>query len=195
MDCESSTVIVPPLPTPVFSSMMSAMSLPISASCAEMVATCSISSLVPIFFASASRVATTAAVASSIPRFKSMGFAPAATFFIPSRTMTCVRRAAVVVPSPAVSFVFSAASFTRDAPTFSNLSSRSMSFAMVTPSLVTVGLPKPLSSTTFRPLGPRVTRTVFATWSTPASSFRRARSSKRICLGIGGGDKFLMSNF
>src|SRR5438552_635235 len=58
---------------------------------------------------------------------------------------------------------------------FSISSSSSTSFATVTPSLVTVGLPNFLSMTTFRPLGPSVTFTASANWSTPR--FRRARAS------------------
>jgi hypothetical protein len=38
---------------------------------------------------------------------------------------------------------------------------------MVTPSLVMFGAPKPLSKTTFRPLGPIVTFTALAYLSTP----------------------------
>src|SRR5215813_3171236 len=66
---------------------------------------------------------------------------------------------AVVVPSPALSEVLLATSFTIWAPMFSNLFSRSISLATVTPSLVTVGEPKDFSMTTLRPLGPRVTAT------------------------------------
>src|SRR5258705_6122100 len=58
---------------------------------------------------------------------------------------------------------------------FSISSSSSTSFATVTPSLVAVGLPNFLSMTTFRPLGPSVTFTASANWSTPR--FRRARAS------------------
>src|SRR5699024_11882537 len=46
-------------------------------------------------------------------------------------------------------------------------SSRSMSRAMVTPSLVTSGPPKARSSTTLRPRGPSVTFTASASVSTP----------------------------
>ena len=46
---------------------------------------------------------TTAATALSIPRFKSIGLAPAVTFFKPSFTIAWVRIVAVVVPSPASS--------------------------------------------------------------------------------------------
>ena len=57
---------------------------------------------------------------------------------------------------------------------FSNLSSNSISLATVTPSLVIVGPPKDLSSTTLRPLGPRVTFTASANIFTPRSIFARA---------------------
>jgi hypothetical protein len=48
-----------------------------------------------------------------------------------------VKRVAVVVPSQANSFVFEAASLMSSAQSDSNLSSSSISFAIVTPSLVT----------------------------------------------------------
>jgi len=47
---------------------------------------------------------------------------------------------------------------------------------MVTPSLVMVGAPNFLSSTTYRPLGPRVTLTASARMLTPRSSDRLASS-------------------
>src|SRR6478736_2407107 len=62
---------------------------------------------------------------------------------------------AVVVPSPAVSEVLLATSRTICAPIFSNLSSSSISFATVTPSLVMRGAPNDFSSTTLRPLAER----------------------------------------
>src|SRR5215211_1341145 len=55
---------------------------------------------------------------------------------------------------------------------------------MVTPSLVMVGAPHFLSSTTLRPLGPRVTRTTLASLSTPASRERRASALNSSCLGM-----------
>ena len=96
------------------------------------------------------------------------GFAPAATFFSPSRTMVCARSVAVVVPSPATSLVLVATSLTNCAPWFSKMSSSSISRAMVTPSLVIVGEPNFLSSTTYWPLGPSVTLTASASLLTPA---------------------------
>ena len=112
---------------------------------------------------------TAAITALSIPRFRSMGFMPAATAFIPSTTMDWARTVAVVVPSPAISEVWEETSFTICAPMFSNLSSSSISLATETPSFVMVGAPKLLSSTTLRPLGPRVTLTALARIFTPAS--------------------------
>src|SRR5262245_34907617 len=81
---------------------------------------------------------------------------------------------AVVVPSPAWSEVLEATSRTICAPMFSNLFSSSISLATVTPSLVTRGAPNDLSSTTLRPLGPRVTRTASARMSIPCSILSRA---------------------
>src|SRR5262245_44284584 len=81
---------------------------------------------------------------------------------------------AVVVPSPAMSLVLEATARTICAPMFSNLSSSSISFATVTPSLVMRGAPNDLSSTTLRPFGPSVTFTALARISTPRSILSRA---------------------
>ena len=62
----------------------------------------------------------------------------------------------MVVPSPATSEVFEATSFTSWAPMCSYLSLSWISSATVTPSLVIVGAPHPLSRTALRPRGPRV---------------------------------------
>src|SRR5205823_13059311 len=83
---------------------------------------------------------------------------------------------AVVVPSPATSFVLVATSLVSWAPMFSHGSSSSISLAIVTPSFVIVGAPHFLSSTTFCPLGPSVMATASASLLTPASSARRASS-------------------
>ena len=112
---------------------------------------------------------TTLATASSMPRFSSIGLAPAATLRRPSWTMAWASTVAVVVPSPATSLVLVATSLASWAPMFSYGSSSSISLAMVTPSLVMVGAPHFFSNTTLRPLGPRVTLTVSASLSTPAS--------------------------
>src|SRR5271165_5314866 len=171
-DLASSTVITPSLPT-FF--MASARNLPISASpLAEMVPTWAISSFEVTFLEFLTRSATTASTAKSMPRFRSMGFMPAATALEPSRTIAAASTVAVVVPSPAASADLEATSRTICAPMFSNLSSSSISLATVTPSLVMRGAPKDLSSTTLRPLGPRVTFTALARMSTPRSMRSRA---------------------
>src|SRR5262245_15101864 len=171
-DLASSTVITPSLPT-FF--MASERNLPISASpLAEMVPTWAISSLEVTFLEFFSRSATTASTARSIPRFRSIGFMPAATALAPSRTIAAARMVAVVVPSPAASAAFEATSRTICAPMFSNLSSSSISLATATPSLVMRGAPNDLSSTTLRPFGPRVTFTALLRMSTPRSILSRA---------------------
>ena len=88
--------------------------------------------------------------------------------------MACASTVAVVVPSPATSEVLDATSFTICAPMFSNLFSSSISFATVTPSLVTVGEPKDFSMTTLRPFGPSVTFTASARVLTPLRIASRA---------------------
>ena len=55
---------------------------------------------------------TTISHAFCIPRFNDIGLAPAVTFLIPSVTRACAKTVAVVVPSPATSFVFVETSFT-----------------------------------------------------------------------------------
>ena len=80
----------------------------------------------------------------------------------------------MVVPSPALSEVLEATSCTICAPMFSNLASSSISFATVTPSLVTSGEPKDFSMTTLRPFGPSVTATASARSWTPRRMASRA---------------------
>ena len=113
----SSTVITPSLPT---RAIASAICRPTSVSpLAEIVPTLAISSLSPTGLDMALISATTAATAVSMPRFRSIGFMPAATDFMPSLTMAWARTVAVVVPSPASSLVRDATSFTSCAPMFS----------------------------------------------------------------------------
>src|SRR6266545_3664201 len=179
-DLASSTVMTPSLPT-FF--MASARNLPISASpLAEMVPTWAISSFEVTFLEFLTRSATTASTARSIPRFRSIGFMPAATDLAPSRTIAAARTVAVVVPSPAASADLEATSRTICAPMFSNLSSSSISLATVTPSLVMRGAPYDLSSTTLRPFLPSVTRTAWVSMSTPRSILSRASTENRTSL-------------
>src|SRR5579864_1793062 len=127
---------------------------------------------------------TTASVPLSIPCLSCMGFAPAARFFSPSLTIACASTVAVVVPSPATSFVRVAASLSNCAPIFSKAFSSWISLATVTPSCVTVGAPNFLSSATLRPFGPSVALTAPARISMPFFSDRRASSSNISCLAI-----------
>src|ERR1700704_6477424 len=96
-DLASSTVMTPSLPTFFIAS---ARNLPISTSpLAEMVPTWAISSFEVTFLEFLTRSATTASTARSIPRFRSIGFMPAATDLAPSRTIAAASTVAVVVPS------------------------------------------------------------------------------------------------
>src|SRR6188474_3189010 len=168
----SSTVMTPSLPT--FSIALARKS-PISLSpLAEMVPTWAISAFDVTFLEFFLSSSTTASTARSMPRLRSIGFMPAATDLEPSLTIAWARTVAVVVPSPAKSEDFEATSRTIWAPMFSNLSSSSISFATVTPSLVIRGAPNDLSRTTLRPLGPSVTLTALARISTPRNILSRA---------------------
>ena len=120
------------------------------------------------------------------------GFAPEATIFNPSLINACAKTVAVVVPSPATSFDFVATSFTICAPKFSIGSSNSISFAIVTPSFVIIGIPNPLSNTTFLPLGPNVIFTASANVSTPISSDFLASSLNFITFDIFHSPSFLI---
>src|SRR6202158_5298046 len=171
-DLFSSTVMTPSLPT---FCIACAIILPIAVSPFE--------EIVPIWATSDDEATglgrfsislTTACTAISMPRFRSIGFMPAATALAPSRTIACASMVAVVVPSPAVSLVLEATSRSICAPIFSNLSSSSISLATVTPSLVMRGAPKLFSMTTLRPLGPSVTFTALARMSTPRNMRSRA---------------------
>ena len=134
-----STVITPSLPT---FSIASEIRLPISVSLlAEMAPTCAISFLPVVGVLMRFSSSMTAVTALSMPRLIAIGFAPAVTFLRPSRKMAWASTVAVVVPSPALSDVLVATSFTIWAPMFSSGSDSSISFATVTPSLVTVGAP------------------------------------------------------
>ncbi len=178
----SSTVITPSLPT---LSIASEIIAPISGSAAEIDATLAMSVLSSLTSFDCALIDSTAAsTAASMPFFRLIGLAPAATLRRPSRTIAHASTVAVVVPSPATSSVFLATSLTSSAPMRSYGSSSSISLAIETPSLVMVGAPHFFSSTTLRPFGPSVTRTASASLFMPASSPRRASASKAICFAI-----------
>ncbi len=151
---------------------------------AEIDATCAISSLSWIIFASFLMHATASWTALSIPRLIPIGLTPAATLFIPSFVIDHARTVAVVVPSPAISLVFAATSFKSCAPIFSNGSSSSISLATDTPSFVTVGAPYFLSNRTSRPFGPRVVITALEIFSTPFTKDFLASSLNCSCFAI-----------
>ena len=77
-----------------------------SSSPEEMVPTRAISWLPETGWLFARISATAASVAFWMPRRMTIGFAPAARFFRPSRIMLWASRVAEVVPSPATSLVF-----------------------------------------------------------------------------------------
>src|SRR6185312_7852703 len=172
---DSSTDTTPSWPTLVIAS-------PTCSSREDTVATCAMPFLSDTGVAEASNASDTASAALLMPAPRAIGLAPAATCRSPALTIACANTVAVVVPSPATSLVLVATDFTSWAPRFSNGSSRSISRATVTPSLVTCGPPNALASTTCRPRGPSVTRTASASLSTPASSARRAVSLNSISL-------------
>ena len=183
-DLASSTVMTPSLPTlSIALAIISPMSL---APLAEMVPTWATSPLSLTGVDMALMSSMTRATALSIPRFRSIGFMPAATDFMPSRTMAWARTVAVVVPSPAMSFVLDATSRSIWAPMFSNLSVSSISLATETPSFVVRGAPKDFSITTLRPFGPSVTFTALARMSTPRSMRSRASEPKYTSLAAMG---------
>lgn len=73
----------------------------------------------------------------SMPFLTDIGFAPALTACKPKWMSSLANTDAVVVPSPAESFVLPATSLISCAPAFSTASSSSMALAMETPSLIT----------------------------------------------------------
>src|SRR5438876_3740070 len=173
----SSTVMTPSFPT--FSIASAIKSPMVRSPLADTMPTWAISALLLVDLESFFSSSTTAATALSTPRLRLIGSWPAATSLAPSVKIARASTVAVVVPSPATSEVFDATSFTICAPMFSNLSLSSISFATVTPSLVTVGAPQDFSITTFRPRGPRVTVTASARTFTPRSTLARASSPNR----------------
>ena len=173
----SSIVIAPSRPT---LSIAWAIRSPIERSLLpEIAATCAISADVWHGLASVFKCSTTRTVARSMPRRTSIGFMPAATTFMPSRTIACAITVAVVVPSPAISLVRIATSRTICAPMFSNGSASSTDLATMTPELTIAGAPKSRCSSTVRPRGPSVSFTASASVLTPSMILWRASSPNR----------------
>ena len=149
-----------------------------------MVPTCATASVVVTLIEISSSFLTIAATVLSIPFLISIGLAPAATFFNPSRAIAWVKTVTVVVPSPAISLVFWAPSLSICTPWLAKASSTSIDLATVTPSFVTVGALDPLAIITFFPDGPNVTLTESARMLTPCIIFSRACTSNKISLDI-----------
>ena len=135
---DSSTLIIPILPT---LSIAEAINCPISSLPAEIVATEAISWLVSTLCEFFKTTSATSLPAFSIPSRIKTGLAPLSTAFNPFTIIFRARIVAVVVPSPATSLVLLATSYTSLAPIFSNLSSSSISLAILTPSFVINGEP------------------------------------------------------
>ena len=135
---DSSTVMTPSVPTV---SIALAIRPPMFSSPEETVPTRAMSSLPLTGWEFCLMVSTATLMALAMPLFMTTGLAPATRFFRPSLMMAWASRVAVVVPSPATSLVLVETSLTIWAPMFSNGSSSSISLAMVTPSLVTRGVP------------------------------------------------------
>mmetsp|Transcript_10800 Transcript_10800/g.40036 ORF Transcript_10800/g.40036 Transcript_10800/m.40036 type:complete len:313 (+) Transcript_10800:808-1746(+) len=145
MPSSTSTTVSKPLPfsmestpsAPTFS-IASAIISPISSLFpAEIEATALISTLPLIGFASSSSFSVQNARVLVMPLLMEMGFAPAVTDCRPRRIISRAKTEAVVVPSPALSFVLPATSLINCAPAFSTGSGSSIARAMVTPSLIT----------------------------------------------------------
>ena len=141
--------MTPSLPT---LSNASAISSPISVSCAEIVATCAM-----LLCSSTSRADSSSALGDGLDgrvdaALERDRVGAGRDVRRPSWTIAWASTVAVVVPSPATSLVLVATSLASWAPRFSYGSSSSISRAMVTPSLVMVGAPNFLSMTTLRPL-------------------------------------------
>ena len=123
-----------------------------------MVATCAFSRRVLTGRDSAFSAVTAAASPRSSPRLRSIALAPAATLRTPSAKIACEMMVEVLVPSPTISPVFSAAWRSIWAPRFSSGSFSVSSLAIVTPSLHTSGAPHDIWISTDVDFGPSVMR-------------------------------------
>ncbi len=150
--------------------------------CAEIVATCAFSLRVLTGRDIVRKASMAAFAATSMPRLRSIALAPATTLRRPSAKIACARTVDVLVPSPTLSPVFSAACRSICAPRFSSGSLRSNSLAIVMPSLQTIGVPQFFWMSTDFDFGPNVTRTASHSSVAPRRIFSRAAERKRTCL-------------
>ena len=174
--------MTPSLPT---RSIARAMRSPTSRSpFADTVPTCATSSWPWTFRLILLSSVTTAAVAISMPRRTSMGFIPAATAFVPSRTIDCASTVAVVrsVASDIIGLAGHLAHHL-GAHVFETCPKARFLLRRSRRPWVVRGAPNDLSSTTLRPLGPRVTLTALARTSTPRSMRSRASPENLTSLG------------
>ena len=95
------------------------MNLPTSSSAADIAPTWAILSLESTVILISCSLSTATFTALSIPFLIPIGLAPLVTFFRPSVIIAWAKIVAVVVPSPAISFVLLATSATNFAPIFS----------------------------------------------------------------------------
>ena len=107
----------------------------------------------------------------SMPRFNSVGEAPATICAWALLIIAWASTVDVVVPSPAFAFVLAAACLITWAPTFSNGSSKSTHEATDTPSFVISGFLSFDCRITFLPFGPNVAATAFPSLFTPLIIF------------------------
>ena len=117
----------------------------------------------------------------------SIALAPATTLRTPSANMACARIVDVLVPSPTMSPVFSAAWRSIRAPRFSSGSLRSNSLAMVTPSLQTIGAPHFFSISTDLDFGPKRDADRIGELRRPTQDFLASRGAEEdlfVCHGI-----------
>ena len=177
----NSTLTIPLSPT---RSSASATMLPVASSLAAMIATARVSRRPLTGRAMRLSAATASLAASSSPCTSSTGLAPWARQARPCCTIASASTVAVVVPSPATWLVCCETSRTTCAPMFSNGHSSSISWAMLTPSRETIGVPTGRSMMAFIPLGPSVPRTAFASLATPRPRASLAASSCSIILAI-----------
>ncbi len=161
----SSTVIVQ---LSHISSNASAITFPTSGFWDDIVAICSIWSLVLILVPASINLLTIVFVVFFMCAISLKILISSFMSFIPSLMIASVNTIVDVVQSPASLLVRSATSFIILAPVSSLMSWKIISLATVTPSLVTIGVRPALVNITFLHLGPIVTFTASVTFLIPA---------------------------
>ena len=138
---------------------------------------------------------TTNLTASSICLLIWVAFSPLSKLFNPDLMISLANKVDVVVPSPALSPVVTAACLISNTPNSSLGSSSKIDLATVTPSFVDWGASAaPLNITTFLPLGPSVDTTASASLSIPLIRFFLAFLPYSILFSIYMSFRFLISS-